>query len=86
VLLDIDEVAQRKFELVHPVDESEINRQAAEFRSHVVSGEVLVARGGTYARAGSELLVILGSGSMPIARVSRRASAIDCPVSTPISK
>src|SRR5260370_39008126 len=48
--------------MVHPVDESEIDRQAAEFRPNVVSGEVLVARGGMYARAGSELLRDLGFG------------------------
>src|SRR5882762_4567870 len=48
--------------MVHPVDESEIDRQAAEFRSHVVSGEVLVARRGMYARAGSEPLRDLGFG------------------------
>src|SRR2546427_5116732 len=39
-----------------PVDESKINRQAAELRSHVVDCEVFVARGGMYARAGSEPL------------------------------
>src|SRR3977135_3491213 len=48
--------------MVHPVDESEIDRQAAEFRPNVVSGEVLVARGGMYARTGSEPLRDLGCG------------------------
>src|SRR3977135_3584376 len=48
--------------MVHPVDESEIDRQAAEFRPNVVSGEVLVARRGMYARAGSGTLRDLGFG------------------------
>src|SRR3989475_933670 len=45
-----------------PVDESKINRQAAELRSHVVDCEVFGAGGGMYARAGSEPLCDLGFG------------------------
>jgi len=62
VLLYIDEVAQRKFELVHPVvkarsigkpPNSGLARRGLEYRS---------ARGGMYARAGSEPLCDLGFG------------------------
>src|SRR5207253_8447257 len=62
VPLDVHEVAQREFEPVHPVDESEIDGQAAEFRPHIVSGEVFVARRGMYARAGGEPLRDVGLG------------------------
>jgi hypothetical protein len=43
VLLDIDEVAQGELELVHSVDEREVDRQSAQIARDVVIAEVVVA-------------------------------------------
>lgn len=86
VFLDIDEITKRELDLMHPVDEGEVDGLAAKFGEHIVLVEKSSLVCAKTRWLGPSGFCNCGLGSIPTANVSGRTMSKEWPLSIPISR